>query len=139
MMKVNYILILLLCCSCLKKIEEVETANTNIFDEEYAGDQWFVFDDVYLYTTSNNDLRLKFEYSIHENRAPELQPTNIPISIRINGGDVIITSAPIQPDGNYDGEFEINPTGETNFCLEIGVYIEEENKTINSFVDCKDL
>ncbi|MBD3638221.1 MAG: hypothetical protein HUJ25_12785 [Crocinitomicaceae bacterium] len=131
--------ILLLFSSCLKKIDEVETANTNIFDPEYAGDQWWVYDDVYIYTNSNNDQKVRFLYSIPENKAPDLKPTHIDVSISVNGATPVFTQADITKDGNFEGELEINPSGVTNYCLEIGVYVVEEDLTINSFTECKSL
>ena len=129
---------LLLFTSCLKKIEEVSTANTNIFDPEYAGDQWWNYDDVSMFTNQNNDTYIKIEFSA-EDHLPELKPTSIDVQVIINDAEPLYTSMVISPSGDLEGVVNISPTGATNFCVEIGVYIEDEQKTINSFKDCKSL
>lgn len=132
-------LLLLTFTSCLKKIDAVETANTNIYDPEYAGDQWFIYDDVFTYTNSNNDQKIRIEFIIPESYAPQIQPTVIEVSVIVNGAAPVIVQAPIASSGNYEGAIELFPTGQTNFCIELGVYVEEEQLTLNSFSECKSL
>ena len=111
MKAILYIAVLFVSVSCLKKVEQVETANTNIFYPDYAGGQWFVFDDVSIYTNQNNDQRLKFEFTIPESYAPDLQPTEIDLGVKINDGAQLLTIAHIKTNGSYEGIIEINPTG----------------------------
>lgn len=139
MKKLMIIAMAFVSVSCLKKVEEVETANTNIFDPEYVGGQWWVFDDVYVYTNSNNDQKVRFDYSIPSANAPDLKPTQIDLMVSINNGTPFQDIAEITQNGRYEGSCEINPSSSTNYCLEIGVYVEEEELTINSFMECKDL
>ncbi|UKN02284.1 hypothetical protein K6119_01965 [Paracrocinitomix mangrovi] len=131
--------LIFLSSSCLKKIEEVETANTNIMDPDYAGGQWFVYDDVYTFTNSNNDQFVKLDFTIPAENAPKLKPTFIDLAVKVNGGNYIYTSVNINTQGDYDGSVAVVPQGETNYCVEIGVYVEEEDLVINSFSECKSL
>ena len=131
--------IALLLSSCLKKIEEVDSANTNIFDPDYAGEQWWSYDDVYLYTNSNNDQFVHFDFSIPQEKAPKLKPPTIDVSVKVNGGDPHYTGANIYIDGSYKGGLNIPPTGETSFCLEIGIFVESDTLIINEFTDCMSL
>lgn len=130
--------IIAFCSSCLKKIEEVDTANTNIFDPEYAGDQWWIYDDVSMFTNQNNDTYIKIEFSA-EDHLPDLKPTSIDVSVIINEEPPIYTTMDISPSGDLEGIVTISPMSTTNYCIEIGVYIEEEDRTINSFSECKSL
>lgn len=139
MKKFFFILIGLSFVSCLKKIDEVDSANTNIFDPNYAGEQWWVFEDVYTYTNAFNDQFIRFEIVIPEEKAPTLKPTKIDLAISVNGTAAQYTVANIKSNGDFEGHLDITPTGETNFCLEIGVYVEDEDLTINSFTECKNL
>jgi len=125
--------------SCLKKIEEVETANTNIFDPGYAGEQWFVYDDVYTYVNSSSQTRVKILVTVPEENAPEIQPTNIPISASINEYSTILDSASITSSGDYSLIFDLIPDGSPNYCLSMGVYLKEQDSVMNVFTECKDL
>lgn len=129
---------LLFLTSCLKKIEEVESANTNIFDPEYAGEQWWEYDDVSLITNQNNDTYVSIEFSAEEH-LPELKPTLMDVRVVVNDGTPIYTSMILSPSGDLEGVVNILPTGETNFCVEVGVYVQEEDRTINTFTECKSL
>lgn len=139
MKNVIYILLLLSCTSCLKKIEEVETANTNIFDPEYGGEQWWVFQDVYSFTNINNDQFIRFEITIPEENAPNLKPPHIDLGIKVNDAGPYVVQANINYTGGYLAVLDIPPSGSANFCLEVGVYVEETELIINSFTECKDL
>ena len=134
-----FIGIALIATSCLKKIEEVETANNNIFDPEYAGEQWWVYEDVFMFTDQNNNTYVRFEIGIPEENAPELKPPQIDLAVTVNGGNTYYTEASVNYTGNYKGVVNIFPTGETNFCIDVGVYVEEEGLIINSFSECKAL
>jgi hypothetical protein len=139
MRKIAILVILLSCYSCLKKIEEVETANTNIFDPDYGGEKWWVYDDVFVWTNSNNDQFIRFEFSVLESFAPDLKPISIALGVSVNGSVPIVSSVSKTTSGDYKGTLDINPIAATNFCLDIGVYVEEEQITINSFSDCMSL
>ena len=130
---------LLTLTSCLKKIEEVETANTNIFDPEYGGDKWWNYGDLYLWTNSNNDQKVRIQVVIPQSYAPDLQPLNIPLSISVNGGGYNQQSAVINQSCYYTCNYDINPQSTTNYCIDVGVYVEEEDTTINVFSECKSL
>lgn len=133
------ILGLLLFSSCLKKIDEVETANTNIYDPEYAGDQWWQYTDLYLWTNTNNDQKVRVQVTVTEEYAPQLKPTNIPLTISVNGSSLYETTAAITQNGNYICDLDINPQSTTNYCIDVGVYVEEEDITINVFSECRGL
>jgi hypothetical protein len=123
--------------SCLKKIEQVETANTSLFDEEYAGDQWFVYEDVYIFTNSNNDQIVKIDYVIPSAYAPDLRPTVIKVEGLVNSYPAQLDSAVINNSGAYEGSFEFVPDGASEYCLSLGIYINQEKKSINHFSECK--
>ncbi|OIQ24491.1 MAG: hypothetical protein BM555_07110 [Crocinitomix sp. MedPE-SWsnd] len=127
-----------LLSSCLKKLPEVESANTNIFDTAYAGERWFVVEDVYLYTT-NNTQYVEVEYKIPQSFAPDLSPTGIMVEGNCNDYDSQLDSAIIGSDGSYYGGFNYQYDGSTNFCLEAGVFIRELDYSINKFTECADL
>ena len=125
--------------SCLKKVVEVETANTNIMDPEYGGDQWWIFEDVYVYTNQNNDQFIRFEITLPGENAPQLKPPKIDMALVANGATPVYDVLEIKSNGDYEAMVDIDPTGETNFCIEVGVYVSEENLIINSFTECKAL
>jgi hypothetical protein len=130
---------LFLLSSCLKKMVQVETANTNIYDTEYAGEQWFLLNDVFLYTNSANTQYVRIEYSIPRSYAPDLSPTGIKVEGFCNQYPSQLDSAVISSSGSYKGRFDYLPDGSTEFCIDIGVYINELDSSINKFSSCIDL
>ena len=124
--------------SCLKKIEQVDTANTNIYDINYQGEQWFVLEDIYLYTQNNNQF-VSIDYRIPRSFAPDLSPTGIMVEGLVNDYDAKLDSAIIGSDGSYYGSFSYLYDGSTNYCLNAGVYIRELDYSINHFADCTEL
>ena len=132
-----YAIIGLTCTSCLKKISQVDEANTSLFDEEYSGEQWFIFEDVYTFTNSNNDFKVRLEYVIPAEFAPDLKPTGIKVEALVNGYPAKLDSAVINNSGGYEGSLEYSPDGSSQYCLNLGIYINEENRSINNFSDCK--
>ncbi|MEX1003088.1 MAG: hypothetical protein WDZ35_13300 [Crocinitomicaceae bacterium] len=131
--------ILLLFSSCLKKIEEVDNANTNIYDPDYVGEQWWVYENVNVFTDGNNNQKVALEYSVSEEKAPGLNSPKINLAVLVNSEtDTIYASADINTSGDYSGSVIINYNGAANYCMEIGVFTQE-GLTINSFEECKSL
>ena len=137
MKTILYIAIPLLFTSCLKKIDAVETANDNIFDPEYAGEQWWVYEDVILFTNSNNDQKIKIKLSVPQENVPDLNPPQISYKAILNESEELIGDFSIQQSGDYEEEIIINPLPTTNYCLDLGVYVEEDSITINKFYECR--
>lgn len=121
--------------SCLKKIEEAESLNSNIFDPEYAGEQWYTIEDISTITI-NNDLKVRIEYSISESVVPTVQPTGFSITANCNNYPTEIDSAVLNYKGNYDGVLEYAPDGSSEYCLDLGIYLWKQDSTINRFSDC---
>jgi len=138
MKKVFFLLLIAaVSTSCLKKISQVDEANTSLFDEEYTGDQWFIFEDVYTYTNSNNDLKVRLDYMIPAEYAPDLKPTGIKVEALVNGYAPKLDSAVVNNSGSYEGSVEYSPDGSSEYCLNLGIYINEEGRSINNFSECK--
>lgn len=135
------IVLLLVFSSCLKKLEEVDTANDNIYDHQFAGDIWFELDTVYIFTNQFNNQVANLEFHIKEEYTPELTPTNIDMSAKVNNGEEMFIEVPLNYYGVYKYDLAIPPDGSSAYCLELGVLVLEENDTlvINSFSACKDL
>lgn len=125
--------------SCLKKIDEMDNLNTNIFDPEYAGDKWYSIDDAYLYTNSFNDQYVRIEYSIPESAVPTIQPTGISIMSECNSYPAQTDSAILSYKGHYEGVLQYVPDGSTDYCIDLGIYIWQEDTTINRFSECVSL
>ena len=134
-----FILITVSFVSCLKKIEEVDTANTNIYDPNYAGGQWWIYEDVFLWTDQINNQWIRFELSVPETYVPTIKPTFIDLGVTVNSGTEYFPKASISPSGDYEAVLDISYTVATDFCLDVGVYVEEQDTTINVFTDCKSL
>lgn len=125
--------------SCLKKIDEMDNLNTNIFDPEYAGDKWYSIDDAYLYTNSFNDQYVRIEYSIPESAVPTIQPTGISIMSQCNNYPAEPDSAILSYKGHYEGVLQYLPDGSTEYCIDLGIYIWDKDTTINRFSECVSL
>ena len=138
----KYVLLLsslVLFTSCLKKIEAVEEANDNMFDQDYAGEQWWFYDNVTLFTDSNNDQKVKIELSVPQENAPDLNPPQIRYKAILNESVELIGNFSIEQSGDYREEIIINPLSTPNYCVDLGVYVPEDSLTINNFTECKSL
>lgn len=127
--------------SCLKKIDEVDEADKNIFDPTYDGDIWFEVDTIYLFTDQWNNEKVKFNYHILEERTPLLKPSQINLWIAVNDNNGFFAPAPLSTAGLYGGTFTQLPDGTTSYCVEIGVVTINGGDTLvyNQFTQCKDL
>ena len=125
--------------SCLKKIEEVDELNTNIFDREYEGGQWFVVDDVFQLSNELGELKVRFEVVIPSESVPELKPSNIKVHAEGDGLDVTVYDFPLTGSGDYKAIVDLPYLGLITYCIKLGVYIEDENAAINLFSYCKAL
>ena len=97
-------------------------------------------DDVYIFTNQNNDQFTRFEIGIPEENAPKLKPPKIHLGVNVNSGsNLYVVVMTVGFSGDYSGTLDIPVSGQTNFCLNVGVYVEEEDIVINEFEECKSL
>ena len=125
--------------SCLKEIEEIENLNTNIYDPAYAGKQWFTFDDLYLYTNSANDQRVRLNFSVVDSLLSDLKPSHMMVIVQVNEYPTTVEKMKLNYNGSYGGEVNFVPDGSQEYCLTLSIYIEDEEISINPFTECKEL
>ena len=128
--------LMLMVSSCLKKIEEVDNLNTNIFDREYTGDQWYMITSaqqvsvdgqirVYVYT------RIKDEY------VPALEPSLIQVVVSAESYDNEVVDFNKSPTLGYSKIISLPYNGATaDYCINLALYDEEQDEGINPFDDC---
>jgi len=129
----------LLFASCLKKIDEVENASTNIFDPNYTGGQWWVYEDVSLVTNSNNDTKIKIDILVPEENVPTLNPVGFSVWSQLNEYEGRVDSLSVDYSGDYSGALIYDPDGSTDFCLQLGIYNYDPDTIVNVFSECKSL
>lgn len=134
-----FILPLFLFTSCLKKIEEADQLNTNIFDRDYEGYIWFEIDEIYQYINTDGLTKIRVDGLIPRNRLPGLKPTFVTVSCDVNGQDFGIINAAQNIHGDYEVNLDATPDGSSSYCLTMGIYLEEDESVINSFTACADL
>lgn len=123
--------------SCLKKIEEADNLNTNIFDRDYTGDQWYVINDTYQITNDLGQIKARIEVSIPQENVPELKPSNIKVHVEGDGLPVTVIDFPKSGGaGNYDAIVDLPYNGLITYCITLGIYVEEEDAAINLFEEC---
>jgi hypothetical protein len=130
------ILVALLATSCLKKIEGVNDLDTNIFDKEYAGPCWFYVDDTYTYFNMFGMPRVMVEAVLPEENVPGLKPSMIFITCQVNNQQEILFNSTVNNKGDYTFYFDAAPESSNSYCLEAGIYLQEEDTTINRFTIC---
>jgi hypothetical protein len=81
-------LLMLAASSCLKKIEGADSVNTNIFDPEFGGAQWFMIDTIFEFTNQFNNPQISIDFFILPEYTPELKPSSIDIAGYVNNGDL---------------------------------------------------
>lgn len=136
---IGCLVLCLLTQSCLKKIEQVENATDNIFDPDYTGTQWWVYEDVSLITNSNNDTKIRIEVVVPEENVPTLNPVGFSVWSQLNSYEGRIDSLSVNFSGDYSGTLLYQPDGNTDFCLQLGIYSYEPDSIINVFSECKTL
>lgn len=131
-------MVLTLATSCLKKIQAVDELNTNVFDRDYTGDTWFEITSLNTYVNIDGQTRVKVKAKVPHEKLPGLKPTFMRLDCQVNNQDFGVINAPLNTSGDYVVELDAVPDG-TTYCLTMGVYVEEDNETINVRTDCTDL
>ncbi|MDA7804030.1 hypothetical protein N8987_05580 [Crocinitomix sp.] len=126
----------LLLSGCFKKFEEVNDLNTNIFDREYTGEQWFEIADAYFYLNFAGVSKARAEIIIPEENVPGLQPSNIAIYATADEMDPLIIDFPRLVNGDYGAIIDLPYDGLISYCLSLSIYITETQDPINTFEDC---
>lgn len=140
----NYILIsvlflMILLSSCLKKIEGTDNLTTNIFDVEYTGDAWFLIEDIYTYYTTFGQLKVRVEAVIPNANMPVLKPNLIYVNCHVNDEPEVIFYTYKNTKGDYTFYYDLMPETTNSYCLEAGIYLQEQDTTINRFTLCTSL
>jgi hypothetical protein len=140
----NYILFIAVLASislssCLKKIEGTDNLTTNIFDVEYTGDAWFLIDDIYTYYTVFGQLKVRVEAVIPNANMPVLKPNLIYINCHVNDEPEITFYTYKNTKGDYPFYFDLFPASSNEYCLEAGIYLQDQDTTINRFTLCGSL
>lgn len=130
------LLFLLTLTSCLKKIEAADHLDTNIFDQDYAGDVWFYIDDIYSYYTEFGQLKIRVEAVLPNANMPELKPNLIYINCHVNGEPEVLFYAYKNTDGDYPFFYDLLPETPNEYCLDAGIYLQDKDTTINRFTLC---
>jgi hypothetical protein len=125
---------------CLKKIDEVDQLDTNVYDRGYAGDQWFEILDYYQFINDLGQTRVRVEYNIPEENLPELKSSFFDLALR--KGEVTTWSyitLPLNGDGGYNFYTDFVKNDADVYCLSLGVYVPDEDAVINDFQECVSL
>lgn len=133
------ILLLMISVSCLKKIEGTENLNTNIFDKDYAGGVWFYIDDVSSYYTDFGQLKIRVDAVLPSANMPALKPYLIYINCSVNNKPETLFYSYKDTDGDYPFYFDLSPESSGEYCMDAGIYLEDEDTTINRFTLCSEL
>ena len=129
-------LLLLFVSSCLKKVEGVDEIDTNIFDREYAGDIWYNITDIEQVTNGVGQLKARLTITIPKSNLPGLVPSSIKIHAEGDGLAVTVIDFPLVSGGSFKQIIDLPYTGVGEYCIKLGVYLEEENAAINLFDAC---
>lgn len=121
---------------CLKKIEEVDQQTTNIFDREYTGEQWFVIDEFFQYTNELGQIRVRVELVVPDENTPVLKASDFDSQIQADGFDEAVVIFNLRTDGSYGVGIDLVYGGVGEYCVTVGIYLEDEETVINSFTDC---
>lgn len=137
-MKIGYIILSLgfVLTSCLKKIDEANNLNTNIFDKEYAGDCWFDVVDTYSFQNQFGQTFIRVEAVLYESKMPGLKPSSVKIYCNVNEQDELLLNVSTDEDGDYPFYYDAIPETSNEYCLKAGLYLEAEDSTINRFTVC---
>lgn len=130
------IILVLITTSCLKKIEGVDELNTNIFDKEYAGGCWFEIEDTYWFINDFGLPRMRVKAVLPDENVPDLSPNLIYIKCRVNNQPEILFNAFTDSKGDYKFYYDAVIESSNNYCLQAGLYIQDEDTTINTFTLC---
>jgi hypothetical protein len=125
--------------SCLKKLEEIEETNSNIFDREYNGDRWYNVNSLEQISNELGEIKARFDAQLPRENLPGLLPSYVEFYLQGDGITGGVIGAPLAPGGNFDFEIDLPYTGAGEYCISLGIYIEEENETINIFEYCATL
>ena len=134
--KAIFIFVVFISVSCVKKVENIDNIDTNIFDEEYAGDQWFEVIDAYEFYNSEGQLKVKFEVEIPKENLPNLRPTKIDLAIKLNSGSYEYIECFQNVFGDFEFEKDYSKVSTGSYCLDIGLFDEEEDRILNNFTEC---
>lgn len=133
------IFVAVLTSGCLKKVEGVDTLNSNIYDKEYAGGSWFSITDAYEFQNSLGQDLVHLTATVPDTATPGLKQSLLYTSVLLNEEDEYLLNAPVEEDGSYEfvvvGPMELDGS----YCLTMGVYIEEDSTFINHFTECVNL
>lgn len=133
----SLILISFTLVACLKDIPEVDALNSNLFDRDYDGEQWFEIESVNSFVNSDGQFRIKLETYIRKERFGNLKPSRIEVHAEGDGLELTVVEFILQPNGDYRKDLELKYIeGLSTYCVTLGIFIEEENKAINLFSDC---
>lgn len=132
--------VLLVFSSCLKKIEEADHLDTNIFDRDYTGGQWFNIVDYYQYSNELGQIRVKVVFDIPESNLPNLKSSYFNLAYR-RGTTELWQYAVLELNnkGGFNGSFDFITNEEHLYCLTLGIYLPEEDAVINYFEECVQL
>jgi hypothetical protein len=129
-------ILLFLSSACLKKIEEIDTMTTNIYDTAYTGDSWFFIDDAYEYMNGLGENKVKLVCVVPASATPDLKPSFFKVIANINADSLGIVSTDKEFDESYEFWLDTDPSTDNNYCITLSVFIEEDSSSINPFTEC---
>lgn len=131
-----------LVTGCFKKIEEANELDFNMFDREYAGEQWFIVKDQAEFVNGLGQQRVRATIEIPLENLPELRSSTLDLTYSWNyetEEDWIfpMTNTNLNTDGGYTRIVTTARNDENFYCLSAGVYLEDEDSlVINPFTEC---
>lgn len=129
--------LLVFASSCLKKLEEVDQLNDNIFDREYEGKQWFVLESAEQVTNDLGQIRTRVLVLIPDEFVPDLEPSVIRVVVNANSYDDYVLGIPKDPLLGYAQTIDLPYEGAAeDYCLNIAIYDAENEDAFNAFDDC---
>ncbi len=71
-----------------------------------------------------------------EENAPGLQSYLIYITCRVNNQQEVLFNSYLNTSGDYTFFYDAAPETSNEYCLEAGIYLQDEDTTINRFTLC---
>ena len=124
---------------CLKKVEHVDDLTNNIFDRDYTGEQWYIIEDIAQVSNDLGQIKARLHVTIPAEKVPELNPSSIIVHVSGDGLPVTTIDFPLVPGGDFKAIIDLPFVGAGNYCIELGIYVKEEDAAINLFTDCRTL
>jgi len=131
------LMLILVSTACLKKIDEADQLDYNIYDREYTGDQWYVIDNAEQVTNELGQIRARLLVIIPDENVPGLEPSAIRVVVNAVGFNDTVVDFLKDPLLGYARSIDLPyEYGPFNYCINLAIYDDSNDDGINAFDDC---